>query len=54
MFATIDIEIGTPKNYVTLPKTAIYYNSYGDIAYLVEKAPAGSHGGKHDTAHQVL
>lgn len=54
MFATIDIEIGTPKSYVTLPKTAIYYNSYGDIAYLVEKAPAGSHGRKHDTAHQVF
>jgi len=25
MFATVDIDVGTPQHYVTLPKTAIYY-----------------------------
>ena len=38
MFATVDIDVGAPKHYVTLPKTAIYYNSYGDIAYVVKES----------------
>jgi membrane fusion protein (multidrug efflux system) len=37
MFATVDIEVGAPQHYVTLPKTAIYYNSYGDIAYVIKE-----------------
>jgi membrane fusion protein (multidrug efflux system) len=36
MFATIDIDISTPQHYVTLPQTAIAYNSYGNIVYLVD------------------
>lgn len=53
MFATVDIEVGAPKAYVTLPKTAIYYNSYGDIAYLVENAGKGENG-QQPTARQVF
>lgn len=53
MFATVDIEVGAPKDYVTLPKTAIYYNSYGDIAYLVENAGKGENG-QQPTARQVF
>ncbi|MBK3659713.1 efflux RND transporter periplasmic adaptor subunit [Bradyrhizobium diazoefficiens] len=53
MFATVDIEVGAPKDYVTLPKTAIYYNSYGDIAYLVENAGKGENG-QQQTARQVF
>ena len=37
MFATIDIEVGGPQNYITLPQTAVAYNSYGDIVYLVAR-----------------
>jgi membrane fusion protein (multidrug efflux system) len=36
MFATVDIDVGSPRSYVTLPQTAIAYNSYGNIVYLVE------------------
>jgi membrane fusion protein (multidrug efflux system) len=36
MFATIDIDTSTPRSYVTLPQTAIAYNSYGNIVYLVD------------------
>ena len=36
MFATIDIDTSTPQNYVTLPQTAIAYNSYGNIVYIVD------------------
>ena len=37
MFITVDIDVGKPQNYVTLPQTAVAYNSYGDIVYLVEE-----------------
>ncbi|MDE2284095.1 MAG: efflux RND transporter periplasmic adaptor subunit [Hyphomicrobiales bacterium] len=35
MYATVDIATGAPKNYVTLPQTAITYNPYGDTVYIV-------------------
>jgi membrane fusion protein (multidrug efflux system) len=35
MFAGVKVSSGTPQNYVTLPQTAITYNSYGDTIYVV-------------------
>jgi membrane fusion protein, multidrug efflux system len=35
MYATVDIATGGPRNYITLPQTAISYNPYGDTVYLV-------------------
>lgn len=54
MFATVDIDVGVPRRYVTLPKTAIYYNAYGDIAYVVEHAGKGSDEQLQEVAHQVF
>jgi membrane fusion protein (multidrug efflux system) len=58
MFATVDIDVGAPQHYVTLPKTAIYYNSYGDIAYVVkdehEAKGAEKGGAKQYVAQQVF
>jgi len=54
MFATVDIEVGAPKNYVTLPKTAIHYNSYGDIVYVIEKSKGDADGQQHEVAQQVF
>ena len=42
MFATISIDAGAKQQYVTLPQTAIAYNSYGSTVYLVEKDGTGS------------
>lgn len=39
MFATVEIDLGDPLHLVTLPSTAITYNSYGDIVYIVDKQP---------------
>jgi membrane fusion protein (multidrug efflux system) len=54
----VDIDVGTPQHYVTLPKTAIYYNSYGDIAYVVKAGNAEKSGGgdaeKNYIAQQVF
>ncbi len=38
MFATIDVNIGNPHRYLTLPQTAISYNPYGDIVYVIKPA----------------
>jgi len=37
MFATVDVDTGTPKKYLTLPQTAISFNSYGNIVYIVKR-----------------
>lgn len=47
MFATILVDVGTPQEAITLPQTAITYNSYGDTVYVVEH-------GVGDAEHQVL
>ena len=36
MYATVDIAVGAPATYMTLPQTAITYNPYGDTVYVVE------------------
>jgi len=36
MYAKVQIDTGTPQNYVTLPQTAIAFNPYGSTVYLVE------------------
>ena len=54
MFATVDIDVGAPQNYVTLPKTAVAYNSYGDIVYLVVKKPGNEKGAPQEVAEQTF
>jgi len=54
MFASVSIEVGTPIEQVTVPKTAIYYNAYGDIAYLIEKPQQGQNGQQQGVARQVF
>jgi membrane fusion protein (multidrug efflux system) len=36
MFATVEIAAGAPQRQLTLPQTAITYNSYGSTVYIVE------------------
>ena len=47
MFASIAVETGQPKQVVTLPQTAIAYNSYGDTAYVLKP-------GKDAAGHATL
>ena len=35
MFTSLNVSVGTPASYVTLPQTAITYNSYGNTVFLV-------------------
>jgi membrane fusion protein, multidrug efflux system len=41
MFATVDIDSGPPQRLVTLPQTAIVYNSYGNLVYVVDDKGKG-------------
>lgn len=40
MFVNLNIEIGSPAAYITLPLTAIAFNPYGTTVYIVSKADA--------------
>jgi membrane fusion protein (multidrug efflux system) len=42
MFAHVEVEIGKPQRYLTLPSTAIAYNPYGATVFVVEAEAAGS------------
>lgn len=37
MFANVEISTGKPSPYLTVPKTAIAFNPYGEIAYTVQE-----------------
>ncbi|GAA0554466.1 membrane fusion protein (multidrug efflux system) [Rhizomicrobium palustre] len=44
MFANVSTDIGTPRPQLTLPQTAVTYNPYGDVVYVV--TPAKNDKGK--------
>jgi membrane fusion protein (multidrug efflux system) len=48
MYATVLINNGPARSLVTVPQTAISYNPYGDVVYVVEK------GGNDDQGHPKL
>lgn len=50
MFATARVALGAPQRHVTLPQTAISYNPYGNLVYLV--TPANGPQGKQQVAKQ--
>ncbi len=53
MYATVDITTGDPRNYITLPQTAITYNPYGDTVYVVD-SKSGQDGKPQMTARQTF
>lgn len=54
MYAAVDIATGSPQRYITLPQTAISYNPYGDIAYLVETQGTDEKGKPKLIAKQMI
>lgn len=36
MFALASIDVGEPQNYLTLPQTAVSFNPYGDVVFVVD------------------
>jgi membrane fusion protein, multidrug efflux system len=54
MYATIDVAVGPPATYVTLPQTAITYNPYGDTVYVVESKNNDAEGRPQLVARQTF
>jgi membrane fusion protein, multidrug efflux system len=54
MFAAVNINAGASQHYVTLPQTAIAYNSYGNIVYLVDDKGQGQAGQPQLFARQTF
>ncbi len=44
MFASVEVDTGAPKKYITVPQTAISYNPYGDLVYIVRKGGKDKNG----------
>ncbi len=48
MFAQVEVDVSSPKTYITVPQSAISFNPYGDIAYIVQDE------GKKDNKNQPI
>ena len=44
MFATVTINTGSPQKYLTLPQSAISFNPYGDVVYVIKQARTDKSG----------
>ncbi|MFZ5779299.1 MAG: efflux RND transporter periplasmic adaptor subunit [Pseudomonadota bacterium] len=54
MHVTVQISIGEPQSLVTLPQTAISYNPYGNLVYLVDSKSKGPDGKDQLVAEQTF
>jgi membrane fusion protein (multidrug efflux system) len=54
MFATVELETGAPQRLVTLPQTAVSYNPYGSLVYIVDDKAKDAGGKPHPVARQVF
>ncbi|MBS0519618.1 MAG: efflux RND transporter periplasmic adaptor subunit [Proteobacteria bacterium] len=53
MYATVDTDVGEPQKLITLPQTAVSYNPYGNIVYVVDEKK-GADGKPQLTVHQTF
>ncbi len=44
MFGTVEVTTGKPAQFITVPQTAISFNPYGDIVYIVRKSGEDKQG----------
>lgn len=54
MHVTVEVVIGTPQHLVTVPQTAISYNPYGNLVYVVDAAGKGAEGKDALVARQTF
>jgi membrane fusion protein (multidrug efflux system) len=54
MFMTVDIVVAAPRKYVTLPQTAVAFNSYGNVVYLVDDTGKDAAGKPRPVARQIF
>jgi membrane fusion protein, multidrug efflux system len=44
MYGVVEITTGAPKDYLTLPQTALSYNPYGDLVYILKEKGKNKEG----------
>ncbi len=54
MFATVELDTGAAQRLVTLPQTAVAYNPYGSLVYIVDEKGNAADGKPQLTARQVF
>lgn len=54
MYGVIEIQTGAPKEFMTLPQTAISYNPYGELVYVLKPKGKDEKGNALFTAYQKL
>ena len=54
MYASVSISSGKPQRYITLPQTAVVYNPYGNIVFLIEQQGTDDKGKPKLIARQVF
>ncbi len=54
MFANVEIMTGTPQRYITLPQTAITFNPYGNMVFLVKDGKDAKTGKESLIAQQTV
>jgi membrane fusion protein (multidrug efflux system) len=54
MYATVEVQAGGTKQYLTIPQTSVTYNPYGDTVFLVEEEASGPGAKPVLTARQVF
>ena len=54
MFATVSIDSGAPQKLITVPQTAIAYNPYGNLVYIIDNKGNGPDGKPQLVARQTF
>ena len=55
MYASVEINTGEPQKYLTLPQSAISYNPYGDLVYIIkEKEPDQNKNKNKNTEKELI
>lgn len=54
MFARVEVSTGEPQRFLTLPQTAVSFNPYGEIIYVIRESGKDKKGKPILTAHQVF
>lgn len=49
MYTTVEVDTGKPQRYLTVPQTAVSFNPYGDIVYIVKPT-----GNKDEEGHAIF
>jgi membrane fusion protein, multidrug efflux system len=54
MYATVDVQAGAARRYLTLPQTTVTYNPYGETVFVVQEGGKGHDGKPVLTAKQTF